>query len=70
LVYSTTEAPRVQAKYFEVHDSIRNEQLFVYKRPFLESFLDDLSQMSDFIEIGTYTAGTQEYADEILKNID
>ena len=26
--------------------------------------------MSDFIEIGTYTAGTQEYADEIIKNID
>jgi TFIIF-interacting CTD phosphatase-like protein len=26
--------------------------------------------MSDFIEIGTYTAGTQEYADEVLKNID
>ena len=26
--------------------------------------------MSDFIEVGTYTAGTQEYADQVLKNID
>ena len=26
--------------------------------------------MSDLIEVAIYTAGTQEYADEILKNID
>ena len=26
--------------------------------------------MSDFIEVATYTAGTQEYADQVLNIID
>jgi TFIIF-interacting CTD phosphatase-like protein len=66
LVYSSNALPRVLAKNFEVYDDIKDEQLYVYKRPFLQTFLDELSTMSDFIEVATYTAGTQEYADQVI----
>lgn len=51
-------------------DSIINQQLFVYRRPYLQAFLGELQKMSDFIEIAAYTAGTQEYADQVLDKID
>ena len=70
LIYSTNKKILGDQKYFTVIDSIINQQLFVYKRPHLQAFLSELQKMSDFIEIAAYTAGTQEYADQVLDKID
>jgi hypothetical protein len=44
----------------------------VYKRPFLMQFLDELKSLQDngVIDIATYTAATQDYADDVLSVID
>lgn len=73
LVHSTNLKPKINDKgTFTVTDTIRNELLYVYRRPFLDCFLDDLHKMEQNgnIEVATYTAGTKEYADEVLHHID
>lgn len=57
---------------YTVFDSVGNETLHVYNRPYLNLFLDELFGLDEkgIIQIATYTAGTQEYADLILKQID
>ena len=44
----------------------------MYKRPFLNQFLEELKKLqdNDIIEVATYTAATQDYADDVLNNID
>ena len=63
----TSGSKQIRAS-FRVWDNIRNEQLWVYKRPYLNQFLEELIALQDqnIIDIATYTAGTQDYADEVL----
>jgi TFIIF-interacting CTD phosphatase-like protein len=46
--------------------------MHVYNRPHLELFLGELFKLEDngVITVATYTAGTKEFSDEILKHID
>lgn len=46
--------------------------MYVYNRPFLSLFLDELFDLEErgIINLVTYTAGTQEYCDLILEHID
>ena len=46
---------------------ILNKQLYVYKRPYLNKFLNEISQYCD---LSIYTSATQEYADQIINFID
>ena len=62
LIYST----------FSKRDSLPNgicidDKLYVYKRPYLDIFLQTLSK---FCELVIYTSSTQEYADKVLNFID
>lgn len=62
LIYSTSSK----------RDSLRNgicidNRLYVYKRPYLDIFLQTLSK---FCELVIYTSSTQEYADKVLSFID
>jgi len=73
LVHSTNKESSSSGKSnFTVWDKIRNEQLHVYTRPYLQLFLDELFDMecNKIVEVAIYTAGTQDYADEVLKSID
>lgn len=49
------------------HDFQINGQYFVSKRPGLDQFLHE---MAKHYELVVFTAGTQEYADEVLDRID
>jgi len=44
-----------------------NKQLYVYKRPYLNKFLNEISQYS---ELSIYTSASKEYADQIINFID
>ena len=54
-------------KTFSFSDQSYTYVLDVYFRPFLKSFLREISQ---YFEIGIFTAGTKYYADTILDYID
>ncbi len=47
--------------------TIIDDNMYVYKRPYVDIFLTSLSQ---FCELVIYTAGTQNYAEKIIDNID
>jgi TFIIF-interacting CTD phosphatase-like protein len=72
LIYSTNSPPQSDEAAFRVYDSIRKEKLHVFKRPYLDLFLDELNYLQDngIIELAIYTAGTQQYAEDILRHID
>ena len=63
LVYSTISAPIISDFIIRVD----NEVIYVTKRPLLDAFLSGLSQMADLY---LFTSSKEEYATQILENID
>jgi len=62
LIYSSL------AKIDNIKDYILlNKQLFVYKRPYLNKFLNEISQYCD---LTIYTSASKDYADQIINFID
>lgn len=62
LIYSSTK------KLDKLTNGLKiNDKFYVYKRPYLDLFLQTLSE---FCELALYTSATQDYADTILNFID
>lgn len=72
LVFSTNDPGQHDKADFTVFDNIRGETLYVHKRPYLDYFLEELNKMQaeGLIEVSTYTAGTEDYAEQILARVD
>eukprot|EP00347_Sterkiella_histriomuscorum_P016946 403351246 len=67
LIYTTIFKPENDQDAIVINKSESSLPIYVYKRPYLDTFLKDLSKMG---QISIFTAGTQEYADPIIDEID
>ena len=69
LIYSTTK------KNDQIKDYTIMDNLYVYKRPYLDKLLNDVNyffniQVSKYCDIAIYTSASQEYANPIIDYID
>ena len=67
LIHSSPERKDLCEPEFILYDEDQRQHYYVYKRPFLDLFLELISQ---FYEISMYTASFSSYSDPILQHID